>query len=390
MTQWDIKPVGYENVTAEQAKLSGMFPLPGAPRQQVMDPTKLQAFMNQPDQAASAAALKPSNARQSKRLFIYNIPKSATDESLVEFFNLQLNGMNVIQGHDPCLSGMISKDRHYGMVEFRQPEDATVALVFDGTDMEASDESNGAANGSSKGLKIKRPQDYIAPGIDDSEQMEGLISNSVKDSPNKISISHVPVYIDEAQLTDLLTAFGALKGLVLVKDTSTEQSRGIAFCEYADPATTTIAVESLNGMTLGAEKLRVQLASVGVQQVTGVEMSVNAMSLMAGTRSDDLREGRVLQLLNMVTADELMDNDEYLEIMEDVKEECGKFGGVEDVKIPRPTGTRLNPGVGKIFVKFETMEAAGKALTSLAGRKFADRTVVVTYFGEEYFDVNAW
>ncbi|KAI7685106.1 hypothetical protein KC322_g13170, partial [Hortaea werneckii] len=30
LTQWDIKPPGYENVTAEQAKLSGMFPLPGA------------------------------------------------------------------------------------------------------------------------------------------------------------------------------------------------------------------------------------------------------------------------------------------------------------------------------------------------------------------------
>lgn len=26
LTQWDIKPVGYENVTAEQAKLSGRVP----------------------------------------------------------------------------------------------------------------------------------------------------------------------------------------------------------------------------------------------------------------------------------------------------------------------------------------------------------------------------
>jgi splicing factor U2AF subunit len=25
LTQWDIKPPGYENVTAEQAKLSGKF-----------------------------------------------------------------------------------------------------------------------------------------------------------------------------------------------------------------------------------------------------------------------------------------------------------------------------------------------------------------------------
>ncbi|KAK7226408.1 hypothetical protein V2G26_014411 [Clonostachys chloroleuca] len=37
LTQWDIKPPGYDFVTAEQAKLSGMFPLPGAPRQQPVD-----------------------------------------------------------------------------------------------------------------------------------------------------------------------------------------------------------------------------------------------------------------------------------------------------------------------------------------------------------------
>src|SRR5262249_38175804 len=68
LTQWDIKPPGYENVTAEQAKLSGMFPLPGAPRQQAMDPTKLQAFMNQPGGNVNSAVLKPGNSRQSKRL----------------------------------------------------------------------------------------------------------------------------------------------------------------------------------------------------------------------------------------------------------------------------------------------------------------------------------
>jgi splicing factor U2AF 65 kDa subunit len=87
--------------------------------------------------------------------------------------------------------------------------------------------------------------------------------------------------------------------------------QGVAFCEYLDPAMTDIAVEGLNGMELGDEHLRVQRASIGVQQVGGVEMGVNAMSLLAGTTSTDLQESRVLQLLNMVTAEELMDTDEY-------------------------------------------------------------------------------
>lgn len=86
-----------------------------------------------------------------------------------------------------------------------------------------------------------------------------------------------------------------------------------------------------------------------------------------------------------------------------------------DLKVPRPTGgSRQSNGVGKIYVKFETAESADKALRAMAGRKFADRTVVTTFFSEvspkfhglpqhgcvlltgssivlqENFDVNAW
>src|SRR6202008_2386469 len=107
-----------------------------------------------------------------------------------------------------------------------------------------------------------------------------------------------------------------------------------------------IAVEGLNGMELGDKHLKVQRASIGLTQVSGLEMGVNAMSMLAGTTSQGLEEGRVLQLLNMVTAEELIDNDDYegeplavngvqelkwsanlrLEICEDVREECEKYG----------------------------------------------------------------
>jgi splicing factor U2AF subunit len=35
------------------------------------------------------------------------------------------------------------------------------------------------------------------------------------------------------------------------------------------------------------------------------------MSMLAGSTSADLQQTRVLQLLNMVTAEDLMDNEEY-------------------------------------------------------------------------------
>ncbi|TKA83836.1 hypothetical protein B0A55_00135 [Friedmanniomyces simplex] len=395
LTQWDIKPPGYENVTAEQAKLSGMFPLPGAPRPaQPMDPSKLQAFMNQPGNQAAKTALKPSTARQSKRLFVSNLPASATDNSVGDFFNLQLNGLNVTKGQDPCISAQVSQDRSYALLEFKTAEDATNGMALNGISMEpdAMDTSNGASNGSAQGLKIQRPKDYIVPAItDDTEIESGVLSNIVPDTQNKISITHIPVYLAEEQVQELLVSFGELKSFVLVTDTLSGQNRGIAFCEYKDAAgATDIAVESLNGMELGDSMLKVQRASIGIQQVGG-EMSVNAMSLMAGTTSKDMEAGRVLCLMNMITPEELMDAEEADEILQDVKDECAKYGALLDVKMPRPnSGSRQGNGIGKIYIKYDKAESAQKALAALAGRKFADRTVVATFYGEEYFDVGAW
>ncbi|KAI6250506.1 Splicing factor U2AF subunit [Erysiphe necator] len=415
LTQWDIKPPGYENVTSEQAKLSGMFPLPGAPRQQPMDPSRLQAFMAQPNGSVTSAALKPSNSRQAKRLLIHNIPPSTTEEEIINFFNLQLNGLNVIEGSDPCISAQISKDRSFALIEFKQSTDATMALAMDGINMEddrgikmeeeprikmedgtrikiEDERIYRESNGVNKGLIIRRPKDYIVPTVTDETTNEsGVISNVVIDTQNKISISNIPPYLTDEQVTELLVSFGELKAFVLVKDSSTEESRGIAFCEYSDPQATDIAVEGLNGMELGEKHLKVQRASIGHTQVSGLEMSVNAMSMLAGTTSSGFEEGRVLQLLNMVTPEELIDNQDYEEICEDVKEECEKYGKVLDMKVPRPTGgSRQSNGVGKIFVRFDTPGSAGKALRSLAGRKFADRTVVTTFFSEENYEVSAW
>ena len=75
--------------------------------------------------------------------------------------------------------------------------------------------------------------------------------------------------------------------------------------------------------------------------------------------------------------------DRALEICDDIREECVKFGTILDLKIPRPVGgSRQSAGVGKIFIKFDSTESSTNAMKALAGRKFSDRTVVTTYFPE--------
>jgi hypothetical protein len=72
-----------------------------------------------------------------------------------------------------------------------------------------------------------------------------------------------------------------------------------------------MAVEGLNEVELGDVKIKVTRASIGFTQASGLEMGVNAMSMFAGTQSTELEGARVLQLLNMVTAEDLIDNDDY-------------------------------------------------------------------------------
>ena len=68
-------------------------------------------------------------------------------------------------------------------------------------------------------------------------------------------------------------------------------------------------------------------------------------------------ETRVLQLLNMLTAEQLVDEYEYQDIYEDIQQECERFGKIYSITIPRPriVDGKLDPtipvhGVGRVRV----------------------------------------
>lgn len=58
----------------------------------------------------------------------------------------------------------------------------------------------------------------------------------------------------------------------------------------------------------------------------------------------------VLCLMNMVLPEELLDDEEYEEIVEDVRDECSKYGLVKSIEIPRPVDGVEVPGCGKVRV----------------------------------------
>ena len=64
-------------------------------------------------------------------------------------------------------------------------------------------------------------------------------------------------------------------------------------------------------MDIGGKKIKVSKASIGPTQVANFDVGITAISGLASQTANDVEGSRVLQLLNMVTAEELLDNDDY-------------------------------------------------------------------------------
>lgn len=70
----------------------------------------------------------------------------------------------------------------------------------------------------------------------------------------------------------------------------------------------------------------------------------------------------------MVTPEELMEEEEYEDILEDIKEECNKYGVVRSVEIPRPIEGVDVPGCGKVSCKMINTSARVTYALSLCCR----------------------
>lgn len=81
----------------------------------------------------------------------------------------------------------------------------------------------------------------------------------------------------------------------------------------------------------------------------------------------------------------MRDDEEYEEIVDDIREECNRYGSVRTIEIPRPIEGHEVPGVGKVFVEFNSVSDCVKAQQALTGRKFANRIVVTSFYDPERY-----
>ncbi|KAE9452591.1 hypothetical protein C3L33_15508, partial [Rhododendron williamsianum] len=267
-------------------------------------------------------------------------------------------------------------------------------------------------------VRVRRPTDYnpsLAAALGPSQPNPHLNLAAVRltpgmvggvEGPDRIFVGGLPYYFTEVQIRELLESFGPLRGFDLVKDRDTGNSKGYGFCIYKDPMATDVACAALNGLKMGDKTLTVRRATMSNEPVNSEQESILAqaqqhialqkMTLQAGgvnlpgigigPMTTGETPTKVLCLTEVITSDELMDDGDYEEILEDMRDEGGKFGLLKNVVIPRPAanGDQV-AGVGKVFLEYADTSGCASAKDALGGRKFGGNTVTAVYYSEDKF-----
>eukprot|EP00897_Mesotaenium_endlicherianum_P010046 jgi/Mesen1/906/ME000116S00055 len=338
--------------------------------------------------------------------------------SVAQFFSQAMSavGGNTAGPGDAVVFVYINQEKRFAFVEMRTVEEASNAMALDGIIYEGVS------------VRVRRPSDYnpsMAATLGPSHPSPLLNLAAVglspgdrgsggADGPDRIFVGGLPYYLTEEQIKELLTSFGALRAFDLVKDRDTGNSKGYGFCVYQDPAVTDVACMALNGMKMGDKTLTVRRASasgqpkpeqsgvimqaqqqIAMQQMAMSATGANAMGLGAPPAGIPMglpgpgpfeAATKVLCLAQVVTPSELVNDEDYEEIVEDMREECGKYGALANLVIPRPGAAgEAPPGVGKVFVEYSDEEGAKKARQALNGRKFGGNTVTALFYPEDKF-----
>ena len=225
------------------------------------------------------------------------------------------------------------------------------------------------------------------------------------------------------QTRELLQSFGALKTLHIMSNSSNsntitnandddddddDDDRDVTMSvlfSYMNVSVAESAVNGLCGLELGGQQLMVEkvpmehvpLLLKHITNNNNNNSNSNASVSTAaatGAASDAVAvvvASRVLYLSDMVSVEELLDDEVYEELKEEVMEECVRVANVSSMQIPRPTTTTTTTttgatavanggGVGGVFVEFATVADAEKAMKAFGGRTFDGKTIHAKFY----------
>ncbi|KIZ01571.1 Splicing factor U2af large subunit B [Monoraphidium neglectum] len=310
-----------------------------------------QLIIQQQAKSAAQAA-----AKSQRELYIGNLAAGmVTADALRQVFDSALMAAypeSALPGAAPVVNCNVHKDGKYGFVEFRTPEYATAALQL-----------NGSVHLMGTTISIGRPAAYI--------------------DPNKVAVAaqqaELQIAMQRAGIAPGAAAsavIGALPPPPLIPGVLPPPPvlPGVAppAPPPGGPPPPGAAAVSVPGVAAAAGNLGYNLASEPGYSVLPT---------------------RFVAVAGMVTAEVLADNDEYEDVVEDLRDECRRHGRVAGIKVPRPANPADSASLmysgpyGKAYVEFEGPEGAQAAKDAIHGRVFAGNLVQAVFITPEAFEV---
>jgi U2 snRNP auxiliary factor large subunit len=196
----------------------------------------------------------PASTRYARRIYIGNLPESIQESAVKDRVSrILVDFGGIIRPGDPVVTSLYLKEYNCMLIEFRSLEETEAAITLNGMEYE------------SRRLIVRRPADFyniqndvevVVPRVNLNKI--GLVSPFVDDEMNKILIGGLDLDFHEEHVKEMLSAFGQLKAMCLVKTQDELQSLGYAFCEFVNNAEAERACLALNGIELRGKTLVVR------------------------------------------------------------------------------------------------------------------------------------
>lgn len=305
----------------------------------------------------SAAPMHPAVAQQtskSRRLYIGNVPYHAglTDVALTQFFSaLYVAGFRANKPGEPLpvISFWLHSDGKFGFMELRGEQEAVNMMQFNGIFLHG------------RPLRVNRPSDY-RPEVHNPSALnlvpEMVNVEAVMELCEKLGgVTAAPTQLISLAATKPLTS-------TMPNSPNKEPSVPMETTEKKGPISSETKAPTPCSDSQLDKDIKVESESQASSQEKGKEDVTKA-----GVETVD---AVVVSLQNLITDADVEGNDEeYEDIVADVRAECESYSKVESVSIPR-TGIWK----GCAFVEFKDSVGAKKAMKSLSTRVFDGRQIL--------------
>ncbi|EGR33003.1 u2 small nuclear ribonucleoprotein auxiliary factor 2, putative [Ichthyophthirius multifiliis] len=290
--------------------------------------------------------------------------------------NVALRQMNLTES---CVSTWISQEGNYGFVEFRSADEATRAL-----------NSLSSVQILGQQLKVGRPTQYIQQDKTTNPQAKPAVTTGFNQN-GQLDILNLlnPGQILPNTLENTAIIQSPVDNQNIINTPNNILNNLNPVANFANSILLNGSLQQPIIPQINTQTNIPLVQNATLSGIPGLDPSKQIPSQIINIKIQVPTQ--VLVLKNMINDGELIIDEEYKQIEEDVKDECSKHGKVVSIAIPRPSvddvkaGKEHVLGKGKIYVEYESIEAAREARRYLNGRLFSNRTVQVSYFNYQKY-----